>query len=454
MTAQKGAKDMGRAIFLFASLLLAGGPDPVSEARDATDHAKTLGKDAQYTRYLSTYNLAEEESKSLKKTMRFWLNSLTYHSRFTFPLTVTDTLFFFDIRDYGWTKEVWEEAAKHDPYFGIFDGGCFTETGSHIPVMRADFFLAITSIEPFYSKFLGLPNELEKLKKTIYIQEEGVRALSLNKGGSVLKSIVALHNRQLERWPTITGYFWLSRDVLTEKDEKGRKNVLEANNLFEIDFDGGEFIWSLPNGLQGYYLSNKQGKQLKVVPADIAQDTKSPFKDKQVRSGRNCVVCHAQGINSFDDVISRMIKSNRIDLLSYDREKARAIEEFYLSELGERIKLDQATYVSAVRQATGRAAEENATAYASSIFDYVDEEVTVDVALLELGVTEEWLEKTAAITHSGTLAAMLEGIPVSRNAWEEYYPVALRVKYNVKEGGTQKVLTKEEAISNAKEGKK
>ena len=71
----------------------------------------------------------------------------------------------------------------------------------------------------------------------------------------------------IERHPSRSGYFWTSYDFA---GNKGKQNLYEhplgpkGNNAFE--HDGGETIFSLPNGFQAYYLNTADGKALNTGP--------------------------------------------------------------------------------------------------------------------------------------------------------------------------------------------
>ena len=58
---------------------------------------------------------------------------------------------------------------------------------------------------------------------------------------------------------------------------------------------GGEAIFSLPNGLQGYYIMNAVNNRLDKAPNAIVSDPKRP--DKAVELGISCMGCHIPGIH-------------------------------------------------------------------------------------------------------------------------------------------------------------
>lgn len=415
--------------------VIAGLPSPASEARAAALDLYALpAADRPYVRYLTTYAVAPEARADAVKVQRFWVNSLSVRKRLAFPVAVGETLYRLDLRDYGWTADAWDKLAAKDVYFRQpwVDANSAEVlayySGSAYPLLRADFFVARTSIEPDYSRFLGLGGSVEAVKKQFGVQEADVKKLYLNSGGAVLQSIVAIHNRQLERYPTITGYFWESRDT---KGNAGRQNVISGgDNLFAIKPDGGEFIWSLPNGLQGYYLANGDGKQVAEVPPDIARDTITAFASKSVVNARSCVVCHDAGLRPFNDVVSRLVKGDKLKLVDPDKERVIRLEEFYLTQLAKRIDRDSEQYADAVEACNGLKTQPNAKAFESLIYGYFEARVDLAAAARELGI--EKIEAALQRSLNGTLTAILAGESVARDAWEEAYHEAAILSFGVK----------------------
>lgn len=430
---------MNRIVWLLLALLAASPTTEVQAA--ASDIFRDDGKflaDAPYTRYLSTYNLdaahanpnspetiqAKIEAKRQQSAVQsFWLNSLSVRSKIKHPSRVSETLYRIDIRDYKWDTKDWEGLTKEDSYFAVSALEPSSEymlrkySQSAGAILRLDYFVVKTSLEPHYSRFLGLPPKLADLEGKFFVNRKAVEVFGLSNGGSVLESIVAHHNRQLERWRVQLGYWWQSRD---SKTSSGKQNVLEAENVFTIQHDAGEFIWSLPNGLQAYYLANVAGDQQVEVPADIALDSRTTLKDKRVRNAMNCVTCHAVGINSFENVIARM-HSNGATIGTYDKELALKFEEYHLSPLAKQVEKDCEQFADALAQCHDLTPEQNAKAYESMVSEYLEGRVDLTKASRELGCSVEHLQSIPHQVQSGTFNALLAGESISRDAWESIY---------------------------------
>src|SRR5262249_21340948 len=92
------------------------------------------------------------------------------------------------------------------------------------------------------------------------------------------------------------GHYWKSIDF---KTSTGGENMFR--NPITPDFTGGEMIFNLPNGLQGYFVTNNKGKRLEEAPTTIVTDKFA--SDKAVRNGLACMRCHDQGVKDFHDTV-------------------------------------------------------------------------------------------------------------------------------------------------------
>jgi hypothetical protein len=409
-------------VLMMLSLLLQ--PSPASELHAAHQDLLALPPTERiHVRYLTLYAVPPERREDLRDTANFWLNSLSRRPTMTRSTRVTETVLRFDLRDYAISPTAWESLASGRGYeFKPLWQSTAKTTADPIatvtPLLRADSWLTYVSDHPFYTEWLSLPGTLDKLFEDQRIRPDDVKALRLELAGAKLRSGVALHNRRLVRWPTLAGYFWKSEDHLTDF---GADSVVE--NLLTSDVDAGEFIWSLPNGLQAYFIAGRDGKLARVVPADIAQDYETPARDKQIYNARSCVGCHAAGINKFSDDISGMIEREKVELRSRDKAKALEIEDRYLGDLAGVIDQDNAKFQAAARAACGRTSEQIATLMTRFVVEYREGLINAEVAARELGVPLEKLSELAIAygpehVARGTFAALLAGQSIPRQAWE------------------------------------
>ena len=97
---------------------------------------------------------------------------------------------------------------------------------------------------------------------------------------------------------------------------------LDSNHAFE--HDGGEAIYTLPNGFQGYMLATNDGTRLSVAPSSIVHD--DSMRGGQIINGISCISCHYQGMKPEN--------SAKVDTLDQVRTNAAgATASFSLDEL-------------------------------------------------------------------------------------------------------------------------
>jgi hypothetical protein len=94
-------------------------------------------------------------------------------------------------------------------------------------------------------------------------------------------------------------------------DRRGwdRRFPLGPGGEHGFDHDGGETIFSLPNGFQGYLLDNAKGELLDKGPKTIVFD-QSP-KDLAVTNSISCMGCHDQGMRKAKDEVRAAVLSGR-----------------------------------------------------------------------------------------------------------------------------------------------
>lgn len=455
---------------------VAGDPSPDGAMRSVVlDLAESVPVGSRYyTRYLALWPYAEVDRSAVLKSLAFQMNSCSWNSTFG-KLTVVQggTLVRFDLREFGWDRvarsrrlanaeaagasfnfkdaaekflflDPWEALIRRDPYFfstaidygtlkrGWIDPGVDYAARqlsySGRPVLRADWFLTQLSLDRplgFYSDFLGLPKKEADLFKMLGADLKFIDREELTRGGAALTSIVALRNRELQLFPTLVGgdqpFLWRSLDV---KAESGKQSVLE-NFAGTLKPDGKELIYSLPNGLHGYYVCNGAGDQVGEVPIDIAQDKQDAY-DNRVISSYKCVSCHgpSSGINSFTDVVARMALSREAAIATESKDKdaadalKRKIEGYYLTPIGSAVKRHQETYGERVKVVNGLVSEANSVAYVGFVNQYRWGRINLDRAAIELGFPRDkvvGILKASGNPHGLTLT---NGISVSREVFE------------------------------------
>src|SRR5690606_37235278 len=107
--------------------------------------------------------------------------------------------------------------------------------------------------------------------------------------------------------------------------------------------DGGEMIFSLPNGLQGYYLGDGAEKRLSEGPVNVVEDSKSTSGTPAVVNAISCMACHHSGIIPFTDDV----RAGRSVPLGEARFK---VDQLYpkQEEMNELIAKDQQRFLKAL----------------------------------------------------------------------------------------------------------
>jgi cyclophilin family peptidyl-prolyl cis-trans isomerase/mono/diheme cytochrome c family protein len=225
-------------------------------------------------------------------------------------------------RQYHWSSTQWDMLCARYPYgraIGIKQEEEIVQwLGTEMPFVRADWFVHATSRPPLYHDLLGLPGGdgkpgadtiLERMLG-VDVRKNILEGMHVARAGIRDKqSGVSQHNRLIERHELADGaYYWKSYDF---EDSVGTGNLvmhpLGPSNLeglpdnqreFAFEHAGGEIIFSLPNGLQGYLLVTEDGTRIDDGPSKIVFDRDDSADVKgQITNGISCIACHSGGIN-------------------------------------------------------------------------------------------------------------------------------------------------------------
>ena len=249
------------------------------------------------------------------------VNSLSWRFEITnpTPIDTAQTIFYIDLRHYEWNTrtDVWTHIEQAYPYNIAFDpeiqAGLLdkltqlqTETGSTVPFVYMDWFLATASLPPLYHDILGLPQTDSVLETQL---EVDVASNITNAPGINIwragfnDSGVSLNNRVVERHTSRYGAYWKSYDFA---GSVGSQNIF--THPLDFTHDGGEIIFNLPNGLQAYFLVDANGNRLDAAPIDIVSNPAA--SDPTVRNGLSCIGCHTQGMKKFKDSVRAAIEQD------------------------------------------------------------------------------------------------------------------------------------------------
>lgn len=367
-----------RDLDLVKKWILAGAPDanPAGVRRPAVllteifrllreDLESAPSRDRRFRRYFTAQHLAnaglsDDELLTYRHALSKLLNSLSWNKNIVLPkpLDPAGTLFRIDLRDYHWTESTWERILSHYPYALIpqvaeVKTACEL-TGSRLPLLRADWFVAAGSVPPLYEEILDLPQSDRELEQQLRISvetnihQDRVARAGFNGSG------ISQHNRLIERHESIFGAYWKSYDF---GSSAGRGNLFanpfgpgKHDKAFQCD--GGEIIFSLPNGLQAFMIVDGTGRRISKAPASIVSDPKRP--DRAVVNGLSCMSCHTRGIIPKEDQVREAVRQNPRAFTLAERETVEALFP-PRREFAQLQQQDSLRYCEAVAKTGGRA---------------------------------------------------------------------------------------------------
>jgi serine/threonine-protein kinase len=186
----------------------------------------------------------------------------------------------------------------------------YAQMARPIPYVRADWFCSVCTQPPLYEDMLQLPLNLYEMEARLNVNaEDDYQQDKIQRAGMTVSG-VSRNNRIVERHRAAYGYYWKSLDF---KTSKGEENMFRDPLFPEIA--GGEMIFSLPNHMQGYYVTNNKGDRIEEAITAIVTDKFA--SDKTVRTGLACIRCHDQGVKPFQDTVRTAYEKKNQALLPF-----------------------------------------------------------------------------------------------------------------------------------------
>lgn len=296
-------------------------------------------EDRPYMRYFTFVNLHNDkrikadELNRYKAALSKAVNSMHWKRSIIQldPIDKETTVFGFDMRDLDWDRkdhektDRWKEMLKHYPYGLRYDDdpdmkNLDVDVYRHartLVYMRADWFIAMATRPPLYHTVLRLPHNATTLETKLGVDvASNFKRNRLWRAGYV-RSGVSKQNRMIERHESLYGAYWKSYDF---KPGTERSNLLKSPlgpdfglayggkhpYADEVTFkhDGGEIIFNLPNGMQGYMLVDGKDKRIDEGPPDVVFDLTETSGSQVIVNGLSCMACHSKGmLKAFKDEI-------------------------------------------------------------------------------------------------------------------------------------------------------
>ncbi len=267
----------------------AGRPDFLGDGQLASlihrDLRTRPERERRFVRYftiahLANAGLSEDELQTYRFALAKLVNSLSWNKDIVAPRPVDSarTVFRIDIRDYSWNNGVWGRLLAAYPHGVLLDTpearACYDAAGEQLSYVRADWFVAAASRPPLYHELLQLPQTEQALGEQLHLDvREDVRQERVARAG-FNGSGVSRNNRLIERHASPYGSYWRSYDFANNSD---RRNLFAhplgpGPNANDFEYDGGEVIFHLPNGLHAFLLVDGRGRRLDKAPSAIVSD--------------------------------------------------------------------------------------------------------------------------------------------------------------------------------------
>ncbi|MFN9717675.1 MAG: c-type cytochrome domain-containing protein [Planctomycetota bacterium] len=294
---------------------------------------KVKSDDRRYQRFYSFAHLVNNESLTVldlrmyKAALSKVVNSLSKERDIYLPQTIpgsSEAVFVIDLRKLGWDRRhLWDLLLKQYPYglkYDFVKDEELQELSKDVakfaegeqPILRADWFIITATQPPLYHEFLEIPDTLMDLEHQLQLSLEDNFIQGRLQRAGYAKSGVSMQNRLLERHESpATPYFWISYDFLPRRT-KGDLARFPLGPVFErnrfphqaFEQDGGEIIWSLPNGMQAYMLVRADGGRIDAGPIEVVFDRSAILGTPSIINGISCMYCHRAGmITEFRDEI-------------------------------------------------------------------------------------------------------------------------------------------------------
>jgi serine/threonine-protein kinase len=427
------------------------------------DVRKTLIEDRRYKRYFSINHIlmspegASPQALDLQRdALAKAINHLSWRKALARPVPIdaAKTVFVIDLRDLGWELQPYDLYNWHGrdktgkrsrvdlfdlalldyPYGIVYENSptfdyllneFIIPSGMVRPIayVRADWFVSTITLPPFYEDFLQLPFELKYLEDKLGVDARANLKNYVAQRAGMSMSGVSRNNRIVERHPGQYGAYWKSLDFRTNL---GFENIFRDPVYPHIA--GGEMVFTLPNGLNGYFVTNNRGLRIEEAPTNIVTDKFAT--DHVVRPGLSCMRCHVQGIVSFEDNVRATLKRLPNSYNYFD--KFFALKLYPEKSVMDRwVDEDQARFVGSMSNLFGRPWKgAQASPLTPVSQQYLDFPLHLQKAAGELGLLYpgdiEALVRSRSLSHLGLSPLAVPGGLIRRDTWEDYFDVVVK----------------------------
>ena len=385
------------------------------------------------TRYIVLTNLYnacsnDDEMKVYRQGTIKLLNSLSRNSDLVKLETIdpAQTIIRFNLDDVKWSPEDWNRIAEVYPYAVKPDAREYdfvsTQLNTAVPIVRGDWLAFTASRPPLYDALIKLPDTFQELKRQLGVDvEKDIENFVAVRSG-FQKSLVSENNRLIERHTISTGVFWTSYDFAGNAGVQSLfEHPLGPGGKDGFQHNGGETVFSLPNGLNGYYLNTADGKRLDKGPTNIVRD--KDRKDLAVANGISCFGCHDHGFRMARDDIREHVIHDR----NFPKDVRKAVEALYPPHevVDKYLADDTARFEDAMRRAgLDPSLKLDGIEMINALSNKYEKDVDLNLAAAEFGLKLDAFEAAAGDLggDARNLLNRLQQSVVPRDNFEDQFP--------------------------------
>jgi len=423
----------------------------------ATDLRNLDAEDQPFTRYLTvTYSSNAGECGRALQRQRYALfkgiNNVSTNPTAKKPVAIDqdETIFRVNIKDYNWDRQIdlkddgtvlfndgWEAIIADQaaaPYAIEYAGDqaddLKQEAGTLVPFLPVNVFIQATEFGDLYYSLIGgkanlfdFERDVLKVDTKVEIADDNLMRAGFSNSG------VSKQERVLNRFDSgIAGglNYWISFDF---NGGNGGERAFVANGIEEnvanesiyadpldFAFAGGEAIFSLPNGLQAYYVANAAGTRLATAPLGVVIDPAQ--NNGLVTNGASCNSCHSAGMISFTDTVRQYVIDNK---LLYDNDTFDSVMAQYPSPEAFKAQMDIDSAVHVAALAKAGLPPKTPDPVSRVYLDFQLGDVNLELAAGEFAVTPDRLKRTLALLDPKLSPLAEEGGIVEREILNEVF---------------------------------
>jgi hypothetical protein len=397
-------------------------------AEIATDLARLDAGDRVTARYFTLANEAGvlgcgSALDTSRQALFELVNSLSLEAVLTTPIAVDadETLYRISLRDYQWDRPVevngtqfvdaWEALVASSVYavelVGDDADDAKNDSGTNVPVIPGNAFVAAATSAPVYYGVLGIPEDLD----AFILNDLGIDVAQNQRDGELIRAGLdgtglGTDEFLLERFDieVRAGYVW---QIFS--DPAGDAALLE-DPLGTPDSQERELLFTLPNGLLAHALADADGQR--IDSSDLLLDTLE--NDFRAKVARSYLQFRNQGMTGSDSLRSLVLS----DPGRFSPEDLDSILEIYPDQtsLETQITLDGDFPHLSLDALGGSFYAPDPSAQVASQFDA---DLGLQTAAGDLFVTPDFLEENLALL--APELAVLDGGSIDRGDFDVFY---------------------------------